>query len=75
LTDEQLLTTEQAADELRMSPLTLTCWRSLGSQPGLRFVRVGRSVRYRRADIRAWLESRLNAPDRTDPPGGPERGR
>ena len=64
--DDQLLTTKQLADELGNSPITLMCWRSLGSHPGLRFVRVGRSVRYRRADIRAWLESRLNEPGAGD---------
>lgn len=33
---------------------TLAKWRSLGTGP--KFIRMGRHVRYRRADVEAWLE-------------------
>lgn len=52
-----LLTTEQAAEILGIEPTTLTTWRSTGRY-AIPFVRVGRAVRYRRADLDAWLRSR-----------------
>jgi excisionase family DNA binding protein len=51
---EELLTQQQLADELQVSVRTLERWRQEGTGPA--FVRVGRSPRYRRSDIDAWLE-------------------
>jgi excisionase family DNA binding protein len=51
---ERLLTQQQLADELQVSLRTLERWRQEGTGPA--FIRVGRSPRYRRADIDAWLE-------------------
>ncbi len=49
-----LLTTEQAASLLQLSPRTLRRWRSEGKGPP--YVRLGsRRVRYRRQAIEAWL--------------------
>ncbi|WP_245334268.1 helix-turn-helix domain-containing protein [Bradyrhizobium guangdongense] len=44
----------QAADFLRVSIRTLQAWRCRGAGPA--FVRVGRSIRYRRRDLLAWIE-------------------
>jgi excisionase family DNA binding protein len=51
---DKLLTQQQLADELEVSLRTLERWRQQGTGPA--FIRVGRSPRYRRADIDAWLE-------------------
>ena len=40
-----------------MAPGTLGVWRSTGRY-NLPFLKVGRAVRYRRADLLAWLEKR-----------------
>jgi excisionase family DNA binding protein len=51
---DKLLTQQQLADELEVSLRTLERWRQQGKGPA--FLRVGRSPRYRRADIEAWLD-------------------
>jgi excisionase family DNA binding protein len=51
---DKLLTQQQLADELEVSQRTLERWRQQGTAPA--FIRVGRSPRYRRADIDAWLD-------------------
>jgi predicted DNA-binding transcriptional regulator AlpA len=45
-----------AAPELGVSPATLRVWRRRGIGP--RFVRIGRSIRYRRADIEEYISKR-----------------
>lgn len=52
-----MLTREQAAEFLGVSPGTLAHWACSG-RFGLRYFRVGRSVRYRQSDLEAWLEKR-----------------
>ena len=49
----RLLTPIQAAALLRLSPGTLAQWRVQGTGP--KFYRVGRSIRYREADIEAMI--------------------
>src|SRR5688572_13566366 len=51
-----MLTTEEAADYLRVQPRTLGDWRYRGIGP--RYVTYGRVVRYRRAALDSWLASR-----------------
>lgn len=50
-----LATPREVAEHLRRTPKTLKNWRSLGTGPV--WVRVGRDVRYRWADIERWLAS------------------
>jgi hypothetical protein len=52
-----LLDEQAAAALLTVAPGTLGVWRST-SRYGLPFLKVGRAVRYRRADLIAWLEKR-----------------
>jgi excisionase family DNA binding protein len=53
-----LLTTRQAAEYLNYELRTLESWRHRGGGP--RFVRVSaKSVRYRSADLEAWIEERV----------------
>ena len=52
-----LLNEEEAAKVLQIKPGTLSVWRSTGRH-SLQFVKVGRSVRYRRGDLENWLSNR-----------------
>ena len=52
-----LIDERKAAEVLGLSPGTLSVWRSTGRYQ-VPFVKVGHLVRYRVADLDAWLESR-----------------
>ena len=52
-----LLTRTEAAEYLNVKPQTLAVWVHRGV-PGPAYVKVGRSVRYRKSDLDAWIESR-----------------
>ncbi len=52
-----LLDDHAAAAVLDVSPGTLSVWRSTGRY-ALPFLKIGRKVRYRRADLMVWMESR-----------------
>lgn len=51
------LKTPEAAAYLNVQPATLEQWRWNGRGP--KFVKIGRSVRYRQADLDAFLEERV----------------
>ena len=53
----ELLDDNAAAAVLDVAPGTLSVWRSTGRY-ALPFLKVGRKVRYRRADLLAWLDKR-----------------
>jgi predicted DNA-binding transcriptional regulator AlpA len=55
---EPLLKPEQVAKHLEVEQSTLAAWRSDKSQ-ALPYVRVGRLVRYRPADVAAFIETNL----------------
>ena len=48
-------TREQVAEFLQIKTQRLASWAVEGKGP--KFMKIGRSVRYRRADVLAWLES------------------
>ena len=52
-----LFTPEQAAAYLGLKPQTLANWRTTGRY-NLPFLRCGRLIKYRAADLDWWLESR-----------------
>jgi excisionase family DNA binding protein len=54
---DDLLTTEAAAKILGTTPGTLNTWRCVKRYP-LAFIKVGRSVRYRRSDLLAFIDAR-----------------
>ena len=56
-----MLTTEEAAEILGVSPRALELWRQKKSQP-LPYVRVGNLVRYRHKDLMAYIEARVVEP-------------
>lgn len=55
----ELLTTEEVAARLKVSPKTLSKWRTRGTGPP--YFKVGRCVRYQWEAVQAWL-----APVRTE---------
>jgi excisionase family DNA binding protein len=55
---EPLLTTEEVANLLQIPVATVKAWRAHGKGP--RGHRVGRHIRYFRADVDAWLEQRAD---------------
>jgi len=57
MTSQALLTTQEAADILRLSRTNLEKRRVYGTGP--KFLRLGRSVRYRYLDVIHWAESGL----------------
>jgi hypothetical protein len=61
----ELLDETEAAQFLDLAPGTLAVWRSTGRY-ALPFVKVGARVKYRRADLLSWLESRTRANGATE---------
>ncbi len=57
---ERLLTRPEAAELLRVKVQTLAVWACEGRGPA--YIKVGRSVRYRREVLEAWLESQTVRP-------------
>jgi predicted DNA-binding transcriptional regulator AlpA len=55
---EPLLTTAQAAELLNLKPDTLCVWRSTRRPHQPAYVKLGRAVRYRRADLESYLAAR-----------------
>lgn len=55
----EVLTTVEAARYVRLGKPTLERFRLTGEGP--RYAKLGGAVRYRRADLDLWLESRLVA--------------
>lgn len=51
----ELMDSRELAVRLGKSPAALANWRYLGLGP--KFVKVGRSIRYRVADVENWLEA------------------
>lgn len=59
---EILLTPEQTAASLGVSKKTLSVWRCTG-RVSLAYVKVGARVRYRRADVDAYIARRTVVPN------------
>jgi predicted DNA-binding transcriptional regulator AlpA len=57
--DHELLTMQEVADVVRVPVATLRYWRHLGT--GARSFRIGRSVRYWRTEVFAWLDDQANS--------------
>ena len=58
ITLPRLVSREQAAEALGIRPQTLACWACNGRY-GLPFVKIGRRVMYRLADIEHFIESNI----------------
>lgn len=53
-----LLTPEELAVTLEVTPTTLQTWRCEGKGP--RFIKLGKGVFYRFADVKEWIDDTLN---------------
>jgi len=65
----ELLTEKEAAAKLNVTPGTLSVWRSARRYP-LRYVRIGRKIRYRAQDIIDFIEGRTMPGDGSRPRRG-----
>ena len=54
----EILTTKQAADYLCLTEATLTTWRCTKAVR-VPFIKLGRSVRYRKVDLDAFIKSNV----------------
>ena len=54
----ELIDTNELARRTQTSAITWAKRRMLGEPHSPRFLRLGRSVRYRWSDVEAWLETR-----------------
>ena len=62
--DEALMTTEQLARLLGVDPSSVRRWRTSTPVQGPPFIRMSdRVVKYRRADVQRWLDSRRVDPE------------
>jgi len=61
MSEPRLLTPAQTAEILGIKIETLATWRCT-NRYALKYVRVGRVIRYRAADVEAFLESRTVSP-------------
>ena len=50
-----LLTPKEVAERLRVTVGTLNVWRCVNRYPGLKYIRVGRAIRYRPEDVEEFL--------------------
>jgi len=53
-----LITTDELVTEFQVPKSTLYAWRATGKGP--RAIRIGKHLRYRRADVDAWVESQAD---------------
>ena len=58
--NDELLTIQEVAAVVRVPVATLRYWRHLGTGP--RSFRIGRSVRYWRTEVHAWLHQQSTVP-------------
>jgi excisionase family DNA binding protein len=61
VTGQKLLTREEAAAYLGLKAQTLATWAS-AKRYNLRYIKAGRCVRYRQADLDRFVESRAVGP-------------
>lgn len=61
---DMLLDNDTAAYFVSAKPQTLIAWRMLGKGPP--YVRIGRSIRYRKSDLVNWLEEQTVRPGKRE---------
>lgn len=72
-----LLTESEAAKRLGVSSWTLLRFRQVGGRraetAGPAFVKIGKSIRYRPADLERWIENQIIDPGAAKRPGRPRK--
>jgi excisionase family DNA binding protein len=63
---DRLLTVNEVAELLRISPHTLRSWIWGRRELGRKCIRVGRSIRFRPSDVERWLNDRMFEVDDSD---------
>ncbi len=58
LYDDLIITTEEAAKLISTPAKSLSKWRSTGEH-NIPYIKIGRNVRYRTADLRKWIEAHV----------------
>ncbi len=61
-TENDRMTTDEAAAYLGVSPHTLYQWRASRRRGSPQYYRLGRLVRYRKSDLDVWVRSKLVTP-------------
>lgn len=61
---KELMDVNETAEFLHVAKITLDMWRSAKTGPP--YVRVGRRVLYRLADLREWVAARQVTPERVN---------
>lgn len=65
MSDDELITTEEIAMLLKLSPSTIKAWRVKKMGPA--YIRItGRTCRYRMKDITEWLQKKALKPKLID---------
>jgi predicted DNA-binding transcriptional regulator AlpA len=62
MSQTRLLTLVEVAEYLQLPPASLHRQRGVGAKPGALGFRVGRHVRFRRADLEAWIDAQMAEP-------------
>ena len=55
----ELMSLTELCDELGISEATAYYWRQIGKGP--KGARIGKNLRYRRADVRQWVDDQFSA--------------
>ena len=61
LTQDPIMTIDEAADYLAIPKATLYTWRTRRVGYGPRALKVGGCLRYRRSDLEAWIVAHLES--------------
>ena len=56
---ETLMTDDEVSNVMQVPTATLAHWRSSNRVRGLKFVRLGKAVRYRRADVEKFIAANV----------------
>lgn len=72
MTDHKYLTTEEAAEELRVSTATLRTWIKLGKLPSACYFKLGGTYRFRAEALQALLRGDLDTNEEKEE-GAPEQ--
>lgn len=58
MTNKEFMTTKEVADTLGIKKNTLALWRMKGFGP--KYYKLGRSVRYKKADVEDWIDENIS---------------